>query len=380
MHIALLSEGLYPDKIGGIQKHSFLLMQELAREGIYVDVYTHTHEKYDIHCHIPSDLLPFLKLITLPFRVFHLYFPGHFLYESWLRSKELNDLVKGSSQEYDFIYIQGFAGMAYLRAPLRAPTSILNFHGLEMYQRAASPKLKLQHIAFRPFVRYCIRLADYNVSLGGNLTTILSNLANGKNILETPIGIDASWLCQDEVAEFVNEPRSYVFVGRFERRKGIQELHEAIREIGATANFSMTFIGPVPETEQLPFSNIRYVGLIRDQNVIRATLLAADVLVCPSWSEGMPTVILEGMSSGCAIIATDVGATAKLVSSNNGWLIPAGDVVALRSALESASCISHFELVKMKRNSLSHVKNNFTWNKVIKLFLRQLQDINEVEA
>ena len=46
-----------------------------------------------------------------------------------------------------------------------------------------------------------------------------------------------------------------------------------------------------------------------------------DILICPSYSEGMPNVILEGMSRGLAIITTDVGANELLVSNENGKLI-----------------------------------------------------------
>ena len=33
-----------------------------------------------------------------------------------------------------------------------------------------------------------------------------------------------------------------------------------------------------------------------------------DVLICPSYSEGMPNVIIEAAARGLAIIATNVGA------------------------------------------------------------------------
>ena len=53
----------------------------------------------------------------------------------------------------------------------------------------------------------------------------------------------------------------------------------------------------------------------------------------PSLSEGMPTVILEAMARGKAVIATDVGAVSELVSEENGVLIQAGSVEELSNAL-----------------------------------------------
>ena len=48
---------------------------------------------------------------------------------------------------------------------------------------------------------------------------------------------------------------------------------------------------------------------------------SCDILICPSYSEGMPNVILEAMSRGLAIIATNVGAIRLLVSEDNGVLL-----------------------------------------------------------
>ena len=39
MRIALLTDGLWPDTIGGMQKHSFYLAKYLALNGHHVDVY-----------------------------------------------------------------------------------------------------------------------------------------------------------------------------------------------------------------------------------------------------------------------------------------------------------------------------------------------------
>ena len=39
MKIALLTDGLFPDSIGGIQKHSHLLVKYFSKNNIYVDVY-----------------------------------------------------------------------------------------------------------------------------------------------------------------------------------------------------------------------------------------------------------------------------------------------------------------------------------------------------
>ena len=73
------------------------------------------------------------------------------------------------------------------------------------------------------------------------------------------------------------------------------------------------------------------VGLVED---VRPWLAHFDVLVAPSGSEGLPTVLLEALAMGCPIIASRVGGIPEIVQDGyNGALVTPGDPVALASAL-----------------------------------------------
>ena len=62
-------------------------------------------------------------------------------------------------------------------------------------------------------------------------------------------------------------------------------------------------------------------------------LRKSSVLVLPSYNEGLPMAILEGMACGKAIISTRVGAIPEVVNEENGILIQPGDTDALADAL-----------------------------------------------
>ncbi len=113
--------------------------------------------------------------------------------------------------------------------------------------------------------------------------------------------------------------------------------------------------------------SIHFLGPIDDPP---AMLRGADVFVHPSWSEAFPYVILEAMSVGLAIVASDVGGIEEaLVDGESGMLVPAGDerslAGALCSLLESPSLRArlgdmagervarHFTLTKMIDGMLS---------------------------
>ena len=72
---------------------------------------------------------------------------------------------------------------------------------------------------------------------------------------------------------------------------------------------------------------VAFAGFRRD---VLACLAAADVVVNPSFTEGLPNVLLEAFSLGRPVVATDVGGTAELVQDGrSGWLVPAGNPAAL---------------------------------------------------
>ena len=79
--------------------------------------------------------------------------------------------------------------------------------------------------------------------------------------------------------------------------------------------------------------SVRITGWLSSDQV-RDEMLAARALVLPSFSEGLPVVIMEAMALSRPVIATYVGGVPELVrQGNTGWLVPASDVEALAQAL-----------------------------------------------
>jgi glycosyltransferase involved in cell wall biosynthesis len=61
----------------------------------------------------------------------------------------------------------------------------------------------------------------------------------------------------------------------------------------------------------------------------------AQVVVLPSYREGLPKVLLEAAASGCAVVTTDVpGCRDAITPGETGLLVPPRDAKALADAIQ----------------------------------------------
>ena len=94
-------------------------------------------------------------------------------------------------------------------------------------------------------------------------------------------------------------------------------------------------------------SQVRITGWIGSAEV-RAEIVAARALVLPSFAEGLPVVIMEAMALRRPVITTFVAGIPELVrDGENGWLVPAGDIDALASAIQACLAASPDVLERM---------------------------------
>ena len=134
-----------------------------------------------------------------------------------------------------------------------------------------------------------------------------------------------------------------VCVGRLCEQKGQLLLVEAMaRVLARGAGFDLVLAGDGEmrgEIEALVDrlglrSRVRITGWIGGDQV-RDEILAARALVLPSFAEGLPVVLMEALALGRPVISTYVAGIPELVQDGvNGWLVPAGDIDALGTALE----------------------------------------------
>jgi teichuronic acid biosynthesis glycosyltransferase TuaC len=126
-----------------------------------------------------------------------------------------------------------------------------------------------------------------------------------------------------------------LFVGDLLAAKGIRELADAI--LASDDRYVAVFVGDGPErgygSEDPRGSRcLQYRGPQRHEEIARY-MSAADVLVLPSYSEGLPTVLVEAGSLGLPVIASAVGGIPSLLGDDRGTILREVSAEAIVEAL-----------------------------------------------
>jgi glycosyltransferase involved in cell wall biosynthesis len=146
-----------------------------------------------------------------------------------------------------------------------------------------------------------------------------------------------------ETARTPLKSRDPVIIGtacRLIEAKGVQELIAAIsmlKEEFPGVRLKVAGDGPHKDLllraarERNVLQEVEFLGWIDD---LPPVLKTWDIFALPSYDEGLPIAILEAMSEGLPVVATDVGGIPELVENDRtGYLVSPGDVNALCTAL-----------------------------------------------
>ena len=147
-----------------------------------------------------------------------------------------------------------------------------------------------------------------------------------------------------------------VCVGRLCEAKGQLLLIEAAYLLAKKAiDFELLLVGDGEMRAELEAliaryglnDRVRITGWV-DSDRVREEIIAAQGLILPSFSEGLPIVIMEAMSLSRPVLSTYVAGIPELVLPGvTGWLFPAGSVDHIVSAIEDFLSKTEAELSEM---------------------------------
>jgi len=221
-------------------------------------------------------------------------------------------------------------------------------------------------------INHIFSKADSIVCLSNSWSKYLGETFNSPKlaVVNNPVSLGNS---SDHQHEKTNSRLHLLFLGLINENKGIFDLLTAIvNEKNFFEGKIVLSIGGSGDVEKLEKfikekgidSIVKFKGWVDGQEK-EVILSACDVLILPSYYEGLPVCILEAMNHGKAIIATTVGGIPEIVTNNeNGFLFTPGDTKTLTSLLKMLT--TDPELVKRLGDASLEKVKPYLINNVIK--------------
>ena len=198
--------------------------------------------------------------------------------------------------------------------------------------------------------RYALRHADYVLWPGGDVYATYERFYGARNLAP---GIRVHHAVLDEAPAdnldgdaSANERIRLLYVGRLERRKGVQNLIKAVTALERD-DWTLTLVGGDTPTAPLRTSMRSQLELMSaaDERIslrraanpeqVAALFRRHHVGIFPSHWECWPNVVLEAFSHNRPVLATPRGGFLGMVKDgSSGWLTEGVDATALRAALE----------------------------------------------
>lgn len=186
-------------------------------------------------------------------------------------------------------------------------------------------------------IRKNLNLADKFIVLTNEWKEFFSDIVNKEKLIVLPNAIAVP----EEYDKDYNNI-DMLFLGRLCRDKGLQELFEATNDLYPKYPQLHLYLGGVWEDESLHkeiekcTDSITWLGWIDGANKDEL-LRKCSIYVLPSYYEGMPVSVLEGMAYGCVPVVTYVGGIKDMIEDEiDGIFVEPKRVESLENGLKKA--------------------------------------------
>ncbi|MDJ0553411.1 MAG: glycosyltransferase [Microcoleaceae cyanobacterium MO_207.B10] len=175
-------------------------------------------------------------------------------------------------------------------------------------------------------------------------------------------GVDQMFLNQSYIP--IPQESRFVCVGRLSEQKGHLLLVEAASKLATMGQkFKLVFVGDGElrsEIESLiaQFQLEEYIEITgwATNAEVRQQILDSQILVLPSFAEGLPVVLMEALALSRPVISTYIAGIPELIEpGKSGWLVPSGSIDSLVNAMEIALQTPREKLEEMGKLGASQV-------------------------
>lgn len=340
MKICFLGGGRYGQPLNATSEKKFRLLTSL--EDLYVIGFSQNPRPRRFTEHAHFYLLPYLPLSLLRYAEMFILGP---IIISWLifRHGVRVLIAQGPHEGFAAACAKTIANRLGYKTVL-----VVESHGdfvkaLFLQRRIRLPSV--YRFLMRQVARFTLARADVLRAVSSSTRQQLEQWAHGQPIHQFLTWTDIDPFFQAGATRAVHSSQDILYAGVLTPLKGVHHLINAFTRIAA--DFPQARLLIVGREENKSYaaelkedvrkrgleSRIQFLGA-KPQTEVAELARQACMLVLPTYSEGLPRVVVEGMAAGLPIIATPVGGIPEVLQDGvQGFLVPPGDEAVLAQKL-----------------------------------------------
>ena len=180
--------------------------------------------------------------------------------------------------------------------------------------------------------------------------------------------------CLDKYLKNVIDYKKVIFVGRLDLQKGVEYLIRAIPNVinyFTNVHFFILGNGRIESNLKNLAKSLAIEKYTTFINMIPLEDMpkfysSADIFCLPSIHEGFPLSLLEALSMGLIIVASNTGGIPEAIIENkNGYLFKPKNIKQLSVKLLKALNLSYDEIVQIQKNNIQKAYRTYSWEKIV---------------
>ena len=357
MTLGIFTDDFYPH-IGGMGRYVYEVTSRLPKKQLLI--FSSGDNKIINHIRVKTRFHS--KLKNLSFSV-------------WLH-QNVNQLMK--KYNLSKINIQCGPGGLFLIKNVDVPVIATCHH--TYWQQAHYIKSQFWKRIFIPFEKRTYQRADRIICDSEDSKHILTDKydISPEKIVVIPIGVDGNRFYSINSVRKI--PKSLLFVGRIDKRKGVEFLIKAMRLVVKEIPDVKLFIGgtgkDMPKLKKYVKrhnlgENVEFLGFIFEDK-LNEWYNKVQCVVVPSVFEGFGLTAIETMSCGTPVIATNVNGLKDIVENDvNGFLVEYNDIPSLsdRIIYLLGNKTKQAEFIKKGKKKVATVYNwDITLERILKVY------------
>jgi glycosyltransferase involved in cell wall biosynthesis len=207
-----------------------------------------------------------------------------------------------------------------------------------------------------------------------NLSYFLSNIVYVPHVLLPGSGINANLYSPLDIN--MNNVLRILYLGRIMKSKGIYVIKNLADNYKLVSKpFKLTIVGKIEDSQNVVnyLKKFPFIEVLSEVDDVANLIGKNDILINPSFHEGMSNVVLEASAIGRPSIVSNISGLKEIIQEGiNGYLFEKGNYQELIEKINDYIMLSKEEKKMMSKNSREIIEKSFSREIIVKKYVEEI--------